>query len=114
MTTSCGPAPQPAAPSSSLARIRRAAVGEPPPHAKIGELWCYDDKRADEFIQWRADADAACEDEVADKQLDADVAKIREGSISSGVSFEMLLVILLGGVGAAFAGGTALGAAIAK
>ena len=110
LMTSCGPAPQPAAPSSSLARVRRAAAGEPPPHAKVGELWCYDAARADEFIRWRAETDAACDDEVASKETELEVAKIREGTGAvDGISPWTVVVITVATLLAGFGGGVAVG-----
>ncbi len=111
-TTSCGPAPSPAPlppNDAALARVRRASTGEPPAFAKVGELYCYDDKKADQFIRWRADSDAACEDKLADKQEDLDVAKVREGSSDSGVSVVTVAIIAVSMLLAGFGGGLGVG-----
>ena len=92
--------------------MRRAVVGEPPAFTKHDGLYCYTPEQGTAFIQWRADADAACVEQVADRQEDADVAKVRQGSSSSGVSLEIFIGVLVAIGAAAFAGGTVLGAAV--
>ncbi len=114
-TTSCGPAPSPAPlppNDATLARARRPSTGEPPAFVKVGELYCYDDKKADQFIRWRADSDAACEDKLADKQEDLDIAKVREGSSDTGVSVMTVVIIAVSALLAGFGGG--LGAGLAN